>query len=313
LFDRLRYDERIWGEIRAGVEVKTPVLLAKIQREVATDRSLERLPSRRAIIWQRADGWVQDLYAICCDVNRCFGRSVTEDFDRVVWVYCIEPFILSEPRETGVALSTPGLLELLLRATGSPPEKRNSLRVSDKKWCIDVRSHLFEAWRKKLLNLQTLTRLEEAAAAMARYEAIEKRAKRIVAGLPPDPLPLPETLPDPETLTPSEEAKRPRVTTTTNTAPLDCIDQELPKEKHPPLPPKHYDYSNLMDPADLTDLQHECYSLRHEYQLPVVEIARRLGRDRRTIQEHIDSAENKIKIAASKDRAQKRSARFGIG
>jgi hypothetical protein len=80
----------------------------------------------------------------------------------------------------------------------------------------------------------------------------------------------------------------------------------------PLLPPRIADYSNLMDPAGLTGLQRECFSWRHEYQLPVVEIARRLGRDRKTIPEHLDAAGNKIKSAASKERSGKRLARFGL-
>src|ERR1039458_5960071 len=100
-------------------------------------------------------------------------------------------------RESQEASINPGLLELLLCAIGSPPEKRKLLRVSDKSWCLDVRSHIFEAWRKKLLHLQSLTRLEEGAAAMSRYNAMENRARRIVAGLPPDPGPRAETLPVP--------------------------------------------------------------------------------------------------------------------
>jgi hypothetical protein len=89
-------------------------------------------------------------------------------------------------------------------------------------------------------------------------------------------------------------------------------DQAIANEQHPPLPPQKCDYSGLMDSARLTELQRECYSLRHEYQLPVAEIARRLGRDRKTIQEHIDAADKKVTLAANKERSQKRRARFGV-
>jgi hypothetical protein len=91
-----------------------------------------------------------------------------------------------------------------------------------------------------------------------------------------------------------------------------AADQGIANEQHPPLPSKKHEYSGLMDSARLTELQRECYSLKHEYQLPVVEIARRLGRDRKTIQEHIDAADKKVTLAASKERSQKRRARFGV-
>jgi hypothetical protein len=107
--------------------------------------------------------------------------------------------------------------------------------------------------------------------------------------------------------------QQPQISGATTVAPssLAAVGGKLPKEQYAPLPPRVSDYSNLLDPAGLTELQRECFSLRHEYQLAVAEIARRLGRDRKTIQEHLDAANNKIKLAGNKERAGKRLARFG--
>lgn len=108
--------------------------------------------------------------------------------------------------------------------------------------------------------------------------------------------------------------QQPQISGATAVAPssLAAVGGKLPKEQHAPLPPRVSDYSNLLDPAGLTELQRECFSLRHEYQLAVAEIARRLGRDRKTIQEHLEAANNKIKLAGNKERAGKRLARFGL-
>jgi hypothetical protein len=205
--NRLRYDERIWREIEATVEPKMAGFLTKIQREIAGDRSLDRLPSKQQIIWQRADAWLQGVYDICCDAYRNCGHEMSIEFDCAVWAFCLEPFILVEegrPVSNRVRLQTvlsrtleepwgavyiPSLLELLLFASGSPPEGSSSSQHKDRQNCLNIRYHLHEAWRKKLLRLTTPTQLEEAAAALSRYNALEARAKRVAAGLPPEPPP----------------------------------------------------------------------------------------------------------------------------
>jgi len=163
---------------------------------------------------------------------------------------------------------------------------------------------------------------------MAAFNARERRARQIVAGLAPQSGAVGQTASGdsrtPTLVTPSlkvttttdspdsrpgpssggsqtlSEQPPPKVTTRTDTAESCSAPQKLRKEKNLPLPTKQYDYSNLMDPAELTDMQRQCFSLRHEYQLPVTEIARRLGRDRTTIQEHIDNAETLDGICISR-------------
>jgi hypothetical protein len=362
----LLYDEGIWKEIGALVEFRTSRLLKVIQEEITGDRSLDGLPSKQAIVRQRADAWVQRVYDSCCDVYVQLGKTISPDFDRVVWAYCIEPFILKDV-ESADSAGSQGLLELLRYATACPREDWCSPRVGNKGWCYGVRFDLFEAWQKKLLHLTTLTRVEAAAAAMAQYNAAETRARQLVGGLPtttptlaeqsrspteahrkqPAPSGLPaaaqiankETheesfkslastqdgcsavkdaaLPQPPTSplrsdSTQEPGSDPKMTSVSNLAAADHIDEELHKEKHCPLPPRQFDYAYLMDAAHLTELQRRCYSLHHEYQLPVVEIAQRLDRDRKTVQEHIDSADRKITIAATKDHKLRRKARSGM-
>lgn len=55
-----------------------------------------------------------------------------------------------------------------------------------------------------------------------------------------------------------------------------------------------HDYSNYFDNAALTARQRDCASMRFEYLLPVSEIARRLGLDRKTVQEHITAARRRL-------------------
>jgi DNA-binding NarL/FixJ family response regulator len=78
------------------------------------------------------------------------------------------------------------------------------------------------------------------------------------------------------------------------------------------LPRKKQDLSEYIDAARLTELQLTCFSLRLERGLSIADIARLLGRDRKTIQEHIESAKKRIDVTRMKERLKKRSARSGM-
>jgi DNA-binding CsgD family transcriptional regulator len=87
---------------------------------------------------------------------------------------------------------------------------------------------------------------------------------------------------------------------------------EPPKEeskKHWPkefggLPKKpETEAERLIDAARLTDKQHTCALLRWIYNLPVAEIARRIGKDRGTAYKHLKMAE--IKMETHKDKIRK--------
>ena len=74
------------------------------------------------------------------------------------------------------------------------------------------------------------------------------------------------------------------------------------------LPAKINDLSALFDAAKLTNLQREVASLSWEYKLRVTEIARRLGRHRKTIDEYRAAASKKINEAKSRDQSAKKRA-----
>jgi hypothetical protein len=97
------------------------------------------------------------------------------------------------------------LLELLLLAVGSRPERRRLLRVSQKDACVAVRGQIWEIWHDKLLHLPP--RWNEAAAAMARYNAMERRARNLAAGLPPEQVKVPQAPVTPPVTRPEENTK----------------------------------------------------------------------------------------------------------
>jgi DNA-binding CsgD family transcriptional regulator len=73
---------------------------------------------------------------------------------------------------------------------------------------------------------------------------------------------------------------------------------------------KHADMSGYLALVDLTPRQRECYSLRKEYNLPLTEVAARLGIDRKTAYEHINQAEKRMRLQLEKRRD--RSGRIKI-
>jgi len=197
------YDVSIWEEIRCIVSWKTGQVVANINREISKDTSLVEFQGIQPTPWQlkgimeqRANAWVQRVYDLCCDAYRNRGNAVSENFDRAVWAYCVDPFIMGQ-KEADIHHETmSGFLELLLCAVGSPRERRRFLTVGQKDCCLHVRRNVFATWEARLHHRPS--RMDEAAAAIARLNEAEARALRIVAGLPPDPPPQ-----QPPTQTPS--------------------------------------------------------------------------------------------------------------
>jgi DNA-binding CsgD family transcriptional regulator len=64
-----------------------------------------------------------------------------------------------------------------------------------------------------------------------------------------------------------------------------------------PLPAKQQDLSQYFDAAKLTERQREVLSLRYEHSLTIAHIAGRLGLHRKTVDEHLQSAEVKLRSA----------------
>jgi hypothetical protein len=195
----MSYDTTIWEEIRDLVEHKTRALVQDIQVEITKDRSLRELQGSYPVPWQlqevmrqRADSWVRRMYELCCDAYKGVGKELSAEFDRAVWAYYLEPFIMRDIQPTASGYRASMLLELLLCAVGSPPERRNQLKVGQKQCCIAVRTRIYDAWYAKLQHVPS--KIEQAAAVMARFHAREARAVRIAAGLPPEPSPARATV-----------------------------------------------------------------------------------------------------------------------
>jgi hypothetical protein len=135
---------------------------------------------------QRAQSWVQRLYDLCCDAYERMGKELSVEFDKAVWAFCLEPFVMKEVETNSYGYRASTLLELLLCAVGSPPEKRNLLKVGQKDCCRSVRLHIYETWYDKLHHLPP--RIDAVIAALGRHREIEIRAARIVRGLAPYPV-----------------------------------------------------------------------------------------------------------------------------
>jgi DNA-binding CsgD family transcriptional regulator len=75
------------------------------------------------------------------------------------------------------------------------------------------------------------------------------------------------------------------------------------------LPPRQGDFSRYIDNANLTQRQRECVSFEWEYGLNNTQIARRLGLNRSTVQEHLSRARSKMERAKAKERAARTRAR----
>ena len=160
LFTQMGYDITIWEQIRSTVQWKTLTLVKDINKEISNDFSLLELQGKHPVPWQlrevmrqRAHSWVQHLYDSCCDVYKTSGKELSAEFDRAVWAYCIEPFIMGQ-KEADIHHETmSGFLELLLCAVGSPRERRRFLTVSQKDCCLGVRKEVYETWYHKLHHL----------------------------------------------------------------------------------------------------------------------------------------------------------------
>jgi hypothetical protein len=74
------------------------------------------------------------------------------------------------------------------------------------------------------------------------------------------------------------------------------------------LPQKKCDMEHFFDAAKLTDKQREVASLSWEYELKVAQIARRLGKHRKTVDELLAAAQKKVDEAGAHERHGKRRA-----
>jgi len=70
------------------------------------------------------------------------------------------------------------------------------------------------------------------------------------------------------------------------------------------LPYKKNNLTQYLDAAKLTERQRDCFSLVFEYGVSKTETAQRLGLHHSTVQEHLNTAEQKIKMAGDKIKRQ---------
>lgn len=188
---QVNYDIAIWESIRFRVQQMTFTLVKEINKEISTDLSLrdywEEYPvpwQLKEIIQQRAESWLERVFAVGRDAYVSKGKETSSEFDRAIWAYHIEPFIMREVTVNEFGYKTSVLSELLLCAVGSAPEKRNRLKVGQKDCCLTIRNKILETWYDRLHHLPP--RINQAIAAMAGYQADKLRATPIVATLPPE-------------------------------------------------------------------------------------------------------------------------------
>jgi hypothetical protein len=185
----VHYDITIWEQIRRPVKEKTDALVETIKSEIAKDDSLREFQGEYPVPWQltqiiqqRADHWLERLYDLSCEVYASRGNKVSQQFDRALWAYHIEPFIMREVAVNEYPYHASVLFELLLRAVGSPPGKRNQLKVGQKDCCLDIRNKIHQMWHD---NLHHMAPRIELAAAMMRAQ--NQAAMTIPVELPSQP------------------------------------------------------------------------------------------------------------------------------
>ena len=103
-------DVVLWESIRYRVELDTASLVDALEEEIPNDGLLRRYQKERPIPYQlrrimeqRADGWIQRVYGICCDA---WGRPISPELNRMIGTFAVQPFIDRH------------LYDLLLRAAG---------------------------------------------------------------------------------------------------------------------------------------------------------------------------------------------------
>jgi DNA-binding CsgD family transcriptional regulator len=84
------------------------------------------------------------------------------------------------------------------------------------------------------------------------------------------------------------------------------------KTPAPKLPPKKHDLSRYLEVANLTPKQHECASLKWEYEFTVTEIARRQHITRKTVDEHLAAAQKRMGTSRLSEKHARNKAKSGI-
>jgi hypothetical protein len=233
------YDIRIWEQVRGTVELRTDTLLREINQEISIDRSLHDYQGMYPVPWQmrevmlqRAETWIRRIYDLCCDAYKRSGKELSPEFDRAIWAYWIEPFIMREVQTTADGYRASKFLELLLCAVGSPPEKRRVLKVGEKDLCLGVRNEILFSWKQKLLHLATSV---DQRTGLAPFEPRQPTAARTVVH-PPREASTPQVSVSP-VVSPTVAAAQPSVQQSATDSPDNESEIAFPKR---PMPDPRY-------------------------------------------------------------------------
>jgi hypothetical protein len=185
-----RFSVVLWEGMSDTARPKILALVKDIRKHVSEDKALRRFrvnpaPSRPnwqldQILEQRANGWVQEVYGICCELWSKQGKAESSDFYGAIWANEIEPFI------NGI------VPDLLLRGVGLSRKERQLLKErpgSGDRLVDDAHSKILTCeraaanveyyWRKKLVdntsegddvNIQHVRRDPEQATAPSRKQ-----------------------------------------------------------------------------------------------------------------------------------------------
>jgi len=139
-------DVAIWEPIASQVARSIEKLWDAIAEEISKDTALRKfqnsqkdIPRLQLLMIDRADKWIQAVYDVCAKELEKTGKPMPTNFDRAIWTFEVAPFI------------DQCLLELLLRAVGSPPNQRTQLRTWQRQCCVTVKGQISERWWKKLM------------------------------------------------------------------------------------------------------------------------------------------------------------------
>ena len=121
---------------------------------------------------QRADGWVQRVYGICCEA---WARPVSPEFNRAISTFAVEPFInkhLYDLLLRAVGIRLPPSRDRLSKLLGSLPrlgapqvtewvsipssegpevDERNLVTADQRMCCVEIKGKISELWPKRLV------------------------------------------------------------------------------------------------------------------------------------------------------------------
>lgn len=222
---------------------------------------------------ERADDWARIGYEIYCEVWQTQGYAKSAAFVRAVFAQGIIPVLRA--RANGII----GQFSLFAQRTNFPSTIYNAHALSIR---LNMQ-RLEDRWRRRL---EAEAKECEHAERMKKLGAIETSSS------------LQQNHARPQN--PSEEG----------TVPRQAMDGTLTRKI---TRKKKVDLSRYLDTANLTEKQYECSSLRWEYGLSVSVIALELGRTRKTVDQHIQAAQAKMRSSGQYENVKKKLSQVRPG